>query len=136
MSLTYQFGSNTFGNLTYAYDPLGRRTQVGGNFARTGLPGAVTSTVYDATNELNNWNGTAIAYDLNGNMLTDGSHTFTWNARNEVATLNGVSFQYDAFGRRIKKVRITIMSSMLTTKGEAPMMTSSILPRLRRPCTT
>ena len=30
----------------------------------------------------------------------------------------------------------TIISSMVTTNGEAPMMTSSIRPRLRRPCTT
>jgi hypothetical protein len=51
---------------------------------------------------ITNWNSTALSYDLNGNMLSDGSHTFTWNARDEVATLNGVSLQYDAFGRRIK----------------------------------
>jgi RHS repeat-associated protein len=100
--IRYQFGSNTLGNLTYAYDQLGRRTQVGGSFARTGLPGAVVSTVYDAANELTNWNGTGISYDLNGNMIGDGSHSFNWNARDEVATLNGVSLQYDAFGRRIK----------------------------------
>ena len=32
--------------------------------------------------------------------------------------------------------RITIISSMVITNGDAPMITSSILPRLRRPCTT
>jgi RHS repeat-associated protein len=100
--ITYQFGANTLGNLTYTYDSLGRRTQVGGSFARTGLPGAVTSTAYDAANELTNWNGASIPYDANGNMLSDGSNLFTWNTRDQVATLNGVSPQYDAFGRRIK----------------------------------
>ena len=45
-------------------------------------------------------NGTAISYDLNGNMLSDGTNAFSWNARNQVATLNGVSTQYDDFGRR------------------------------------
>src|SRR5205807_9831447 len=94
--ITYQFGANTLGNLSYAYDPLGRRTQVGGSFARTGLPGAVTTATYDTANELTNWNGTAISYDSNGNMLSDGSNAFTWNARNQVASLNGVSLQYDA----------------------------------------
>jgi len=49
-----------------------------------------------------NWNGTALSYDNNGNMLGDGSNTFSWNARDEVATLNNVSLQYDATGRRIK----------------------------------
>ena len=32
--------------------------------------------------------------------------------------------------------RTTIISSIVMTNGEAPMITSSILPRLRRPCTT
>jgi RHS repeat-associated protein len=102
--ITYQLGPNTLGSLTYTYDQLGRRTQVGGNFARTGLPGAMTSATYDAANELTNWNGTSISYDLNGNMLADGTHTFTWNSRNQVASLNNVSLQYDAVGRRIRNL--------------------------------
>jgi RHS repeat-associated protein len=102
VGIAYQFGANTLGNLTYTYDSVGRRTLVGGSFARTGLPGAVTSSTYDVANELTNWNGTSIAYDLDGNMVSDGSNVFIWNARNEVATLNGVSLQYDGMGRRIK----------------------------------
>jgi YD repeat-containing protein len=77
--ITHQFGGGTLGNLTYGYDSLGRRTQGRGSFARTGLPGAVSSTTYDAANELTNWNGTPISYDLNGNMLS-GTNTFNWNA--------------------------------------------------------
>ncbi len=100
--ISYQLASNTPGSLTYGYDQLGRRTQVGGAFARTGLPGSVTSATYDAANELINWNGLNLAYDANGNMLGDGTNTFTWNARNQVATLNNISLQYDAFGRRVK----------------------------------
>ncbi|HEY6971171.1 MAG TPA: RHS repeat-associated core domain-containing protein [Candidatus Angelobacter sp.] len=100
--ITYQLGSNTLGNLTYAYDSLGCRIQVGGAFARTGLPAQVSSATYDTANELTNWNGTAISFDANGNMLSDGINTFTWNARSQVATLNNVALQYDAFGRRTK----------------------------------
>jgi len=80
---------------------------VGGSFAQTGLPTAVTSATYDAANELTNWNGLTISYDLNGNMLSDGSNTFSWNARNQVATLNSVSLQYDGFGRRTKNLQNT-----------------------------
>jgi RHS repeat-associated protein len=100
--ITYQAGGTTLGNLAYAYDVLGRRTQIGGSFARTGLPGAVTSTTYDVANQLTNWNGTTLSYDANGNMLSDGSNGFTWNARNQVAALNNLTLQYDAFGRRTK----------------------------------
>src|SRR5882724_11979770 len=42
--------------------------------------------------------------DNNGNILSDGSTVFTWNARNQVASLNNVSLQYDAAGRRTKNV--------------------------------
>ena len=100
--ITYNFGANLLGNLTYSYDSLGRRTQVGGSFARTGFPAAVTSASYDAANELTNWNGTPISYDLNGNVQSDGTNTFTWNARNQVASLNGRNLQYDAYGRRVQ----------------------------------
>ena len=102
--ITYKFNANTLGNLTYTYDSLGRRTQVGGSFAQTGLPTAVTLATYDAANELTNWNGTAISYDLNGNMLSDGTNSFSWNARNQVAGLNGRNLQYDAAGRRVQNL--------------------------------
>ena len=105
--ITYKFNANTLGNLTYSYDSLGRRTQVGGSFAQTGFPAAVTSATYDAANELTNWNGTPISYDLNGNMLSDGTNSFSWNARNQVASLNSVSLQYDGFGRRTKNPQST-----------------------------
>jgi len=105
--ITYKFNANTLGNLTYSYDSLGRRTQVGGSLAQTGLPGTVASATYDAANELTNWNGTPINYDLNGNMLSDGTNAFSWNARNQVATLNSVSLQYDGFGRRTKNLQNT-----------------------------
>jgi len=106
--ITYKFGTNTLGSLGYSYDQLGRRTQVSGSFARTNLPVAVTSAVYDAANELTQWNGGTISYDANGNMLGDGHNTFTWNARNQVAALNGASLQYDAFGRRIRNAAGTL----------------------------
>ena len=103
--ITYQLGTNTLGNLSYTYDQANRRTQMNGTFARTGLPGAVNVTTYDAANELTNWNGLIISYDNNGNMLSDGSNTLTWNSRNRAASINGISLQYDAFGRRIQNLQ-------------------------------
>jgi RHS repeat-associated protein len=101
--ISYQFGANVLGNLTYTYDPAGHRTQVGGSLASTGLPGAVASATYDSANELTNWNGATISYDSNGNMLGDANgNAFTWNARNQVTTLNGSGLQYDPVGRRTR----------------------------------
>jgi hypothetical protein len=70
--ISVQRSAYTLGSLTYAYDPLRRRIHVGVSSARVGLPGAVAASAYDAANELTNWNGIAISYDLNGNMLFDG----------------------------------------------------------------
>jgi len=101
-AINYQLGVATLGNLSYTYDPLGRKLQMGGSFARTAMPAVVSSAAYDAANELTNWQGTALNYDPNGNLLSDGTNSFTWNGRNQLATVNGVSLQYDALGRRVK----------------------------------
>jgi hypothetical protein len=99
-STSYQFGSNNLGNLTYTYDANGRSTQVGGSFARTGFPQAVSSAQYDVANELTQWNGVNISYDANGNITNDGVSTYSWNARNQMAGRGSVTFQYDGYGRR------------------------------------
>jgi RHS repeat-associated protein len=104
--IAYNSGVNTLGGLSYSYDQAGHRISVGGSFGRTGLPQPVVSTSYDAANEVLNWNGSSMSYDANGNMLSDGTHTFTWDARNHLVTIdNGAtaSFVYDAFGRRASK---------------------------------
>jgi YD repeat-containing protein len=104
--LTYRYGMTTLGNLTYGYDADGRRTTLGGSYARTGLPQAVSTATYNAANQLTQWGGTALTYDLNGNLTGDGSRTYTWDSRDQLATIAGAataSFGYDAFGRRTSK---------------------------------
>jgi RHS repeat-associated protein len=92
--------------LTYAYDSSGRRTGVGGTYARTGTPLAVPAATYNVNNQLTNWKGATLTYDANGNLTSDGTNTYTWNARNQLVTISGpvpASFQYDPFGRRVSK---------------------------------
>ena len=104
--ISYTQGGTTLGDLTYAYDAAGRRTVVGGSFARTGVPQAAAGASYNANNQLTSWKGAALTYDLNGNLTSDGSNTYTWNARNQLVAISGTvsaSFQYDAFGRRVSK---------------------------------
>jgi RHS repeat-associated protein len=59
-----------------------------------------------ANNQLTNWNGQPYAYDLNGNLTSDGSKTLTWDTRDQLSALSGAAtaiFQYDGFGRRAAK---------------------------------
>jgi RHS repeat-associated protein len=103
--LTYSLNAATLGNLTYGYDLAGRRRSVGGSYASTGLPNPISSVAYDAANELMQWGTATPIYDANGNMVSDGTNSFSWNARNQLASMNmiGDSFQYDPFGRRTAK---------------------------------
>ncbi len=104
--ITYMLGANTLGNLTYTYDLAGRRTGVGGSYARTGTPQVASSATYNVNNQLTQWKGATLTYDANGNLTTDGTNTYTWNARNQLVTISGgvsASFQYDPFGRRVSK---------------------------------
>jgi RHS repeat-associated protein len=101
--LTYTLGQTTLGTLTYAYDAAGRRAEVGGSWARTGLPYANGSTTYDVANHLMQWAGTDSSYDPNGNLNSDGLTSYIWNARNQLVAVSGGtngSFTYDGLERR------------------------------------
>jgi RHS repeat-associated protein len=104
--LTYKLSGTPIGTLTYAYDAAGNRTEVGGTWARTALPTAPTSATYNAANQQTAFGGTTQTFDLNGNMTSDGTVTYTWDARNQLVSLTGGStanFQYDPQGRRTSK---------------------------------
>ena len=101
--IEYTRAGVTTGDLAYQYDAAGRRTQESGSLARRTMPTAVASATYNAANRLTAWGGTALAYDANGNLTSDGSRTYTWDSRNRLRTVAGsatASFAYDAFGRR------------------------------------
>ena len=101
--LTYRLGLSTLGTLTYGYDVNGQRTSVGGTYARSGLPTALTSATYDDANQIATFGGTAFTYDANGNLTSDGAKSYTWNARNQLTGIAGAltaSFAYDGGGRR------------------------------------
>jgi RHS repeat-associated protein len=105
-ALTYKLGMATLGTLTYGYDPAGQRTSVGGSYARTGLPAALTSATYDDASQLSTFGGATYTYDANGNLAGDGVRTYTWNTRDQLASLAGPvngSFAYDGVGRRRSK---------------------------------
>ncbi len=104
--LTYAVGTTTLGTLLYGYDANGNRTGVEGTWARTGLPQPLASATYNAANHQLTFGSQTLTYDLNGNLTSDGTSTYTWDARNRLAAINGpapASFVYDATGRRRAK---------------------------------
>lgn len=86
-----------------------------GSAARTNLPQLITTTTYDAANQLTQWGTSNPTYDANGNMLSDGTNTYVWNARNQLASMNmgSASFQYDAFARRTAKTVLATTTNLL-----------------------
>jgi len=109
--LTYKLGVTTLGALGYGYNPASERTQIGGTWARTGLPQAVTMTSYNANNEQAAFGDSTMTFDANGNLTSrtdaSGTTTYTWNARDQLTALSGpglsASFGYDGLGRRRTK---------------------------------
>jgi RHS repeat-associated protein len=103
-TITYRYGQTTLGDLTYNYDGAGRRTILGGTWARTALPSGVTAATYDAANQLTVWGTETRQYDANGSVVSDGLTSYSWDARQRLSGTTGGSsktFGYDAIGRRV-----------------------------------
>ncbi len=113
--ITYTNGGTTLGTLTYGYDLAGRRTSVGGSYAQTGLPLPVSTTSYNANNQLTQWGSASLYYDANGNMTSDGVNSLSWNARNQLSSFDYglVNFQYDPYSRRTGKAVAGVATSYL-----------------------
>ena len=101
-----KLAATTLGDLQYTYDTAGNRIQVGGTWARTGLPLAVASATYNANNQQLTLGSRNLTYDLNGNLTNDSVNGYTWNARGQLVTIAGpvaAGFGYDGLGRRWAK---------------------------------
>jgi RHS repeat-associated protein len=103
--------------LTYQYDSAGNRTSLTRNNAAASLlPAAVASATYDVANEQTAFAGSALTYDNNGNLTSDGTITYVWDARNRLASISGgatASFNYDALGRRTSKTINSVNSQFV-----------------------
>jgi len=106
-AIAYKKNGSFLGDLTYTYDASGRRTKLGGSFARLGFPAAISSHTYNAANQMTQRGSSTLTYDNNGNLSGDGTNTYSWDARNQLTSMSGpglsASFLYDGIGRRIKK---------------------------------
>lgn len=68
---------------------------------------AVPTASHNAANQQTAFGSQSLTYDLNGNLTSDGTNTYTWNARDQLASMTDpgltASFQYDASGKRSSK---------------------------------
>ncbi len=105
-AMSWPLGLSQVGDLECMYDSDGRVIEKSGSMAATNLPQAVTGNTFNVANEMVTFDGAALSYDANGNLASDGTNTYTWDARNHLASIagaNSASFVYDPFGRRASK---------------------------------
>jgi RHS repeat-associated protein len=113
---TWHRGATTLGTLTYAYDALGRPTEVGGSWARVLLPPAMSSASYDIGDRLTGWDSTLLNSNAAGELTLDGATAYEWDGWGRLINVTGpssASFQYDAIGRRIEATRNGVTTKFL-----------------------
>ena len=84
------------GTVAYGLDPVGNRLST-----TSSVSGVSSGTFgYNADDQL-----ATETYDANGNTLTAGGKTFTYDSENRITSMNSgaVSIVYDAFGNRVSK---------------------------------
>lgn len=89
--ITYTQSGAPIGDLEYTYDSGGRVATMGGSLAHINLPQPVSGLTYDADNRLKQFGASQLVYDNNGNVTSDGTHTYTWDARNHLVSIDGGS---------------------------------------------
>jgi RHS repeat-associated protein len=99
-------GGTVLGTITYSYDAAGRRIAVGGTLVTTGSAPAAATLTNNVANELSKFNSDSLSYDADGELTSDGTHTYVWDERNRLVSISGgitASFTYDSFDRRTSK---------------------------------
>jgi RHS repeat-associated protein len=104
--ITHAKGTSTLEQLTQGFDPADNKTQATQLIqTATALPPTVTAA-YNAVNAQIQFNSGTLGYDPNGNLTTDGTTTYVWDARDRLIGISGgtsATFNYDALDRRIAK---------------------------------
>jgi RHS repeat-associated protein len=92
-------GSTCWG-LDYSYDIWANLTTVALDPSRPSCSWMTLNAGVTTNNRVNN---TGFSYDAAGNVLTDASFTYTWDAESQLKSAAGVNYTYDGDGRRVQK---------------------------------
>lgn len=88
----------------YTYDAVGNRTTA------NAITQSSNNTISYASNAVNGYTAVgnqALQYDGNGNLVSDGVHTYQYDYANRLVSVdngNTATYSYDPLGRRIRKV--------------------------------
>ncbi|RYD70501.1 MAG: RHS repeat-associated core domain-containing protein, partial [Verrucomicrobiaceae bacterium] len=106
-SFSFGFISSSYNSTTtFAYNPAGQitsQTRTNDALAFTGYTPVNRPYVSDGLNQYDSVNGVTFAHDLNGNLSSDGTYTFTYDPENRLVGRSGggitVTVRYDPLGR-------------------------------------
>ena len=100
-------------NQTFGYDPFGNISKSGTSSFAAGYLLADSST----NNRIQSLPGVTVTYDSNGNLTSDGTHSYAWDAEGRPTTIDTTTLTYDALGRMVEKA----VSAAYTQMVYSPM---------------
>lgn len=107
IGIGYTNSTGVIGDLQYAYDADGGKLNEQDSLTNVPFPTTTTATsVFDANNRQSQFDATTLSYNPNGELLSDGHNTYTWDVRHRLTQISGTvsaTFAYDAFNRRVSK---------------------------------
>ncbi len=132
-SIVYNQGSTAIANVAYTYDGDGHRSGASGTMVRPLLDAGLSGTTYDAGNHLTALSTGALAYDADGNLITQagaGPASYTWNDRNQLTgTSNGTVLSYDALGRLVGRTQSGVTTAFLYDEANQVTVNGNVMLR-------
>jgi hypothetical protein len=113
----------------HSLDASGRGTNLGSPYARTNLLSAVSTTSYNANNQLTKWGSANLKYDYNGNLTSGGGNTYTWDVRNRLTSITAGkttigTFKYD--GVSLRRIGTSGKRSTTSSGKQKPLQFATI----------
>jgi RHS repeat-associated protein len=115
-----KFTYDAFGNISKSGSSAWQATY-SGNRTQT-IPGCALPT------------GHTDFHDANGNLLTDCTHTYTWDADNHAVGIDSISLTYDALGRMVEQNNAGVFTEILYSPiGKLAVMNGQSFTRIYVP---
>ncbi len=92
-----------------------------GNWSSLDDNGSAQNRTHNGVNEIVTLDGASLTYNQNGDVLSDGQNSYTWDNDHHLINGNGVSYVYDAFGRRVQKVSATATTTYVYDRWQVIM---------------